>query len=109
MGPSALGACHGADWVRSSDGDVPVAIDMPSVVSCWPQMWVGLPSELSSLFHSRYRLPLAGSTYGLGSMDPPLADWQIKGPLEVSLNVPPGLADVATEMHCSLSELSRTV
>jgi hypothetical protein len=45
-------------------------------------------------------MPVAGSTKGLGSMAPPRLDWQMSGPLELSVNaVPVGLREwaVATD------------
>jgi hypothetical protein len=109
VGPSTAGNCHDADSVSSRAGEVPGKSDRPSAAIRCPQMWVSCPIELSSLFHSRYRFPDRGSRYRFGSIEPPFAVWQVRGPEEPSLNGPYAVAEVATEMHCMFSALSRTV
>jgi hypothetical protein len=67
----------------------------------------GVPPRPSD-FQSRYARP-SPSTNGLGSIDPPSAAWQTRGPAESSMNGPAGVAETAREMHCRCDAAWRTV
>ncbi len=85
---------------KISVGDEPARNPVPALLSCSVQMPAGIDEPPSLDFQTSHGVPLAGSMKGLGSMAPPRADWQSRGPEELSEKAAPVglmLAAVATD------------
>src|SRR5947208_15792891 len=90
----------------SSTPGLPTTV-RPSVLSCCERNSGALPTVSPSDFQSRYARPSL-ATNGLGSIDPPLSRSHTSGPADASENGPAGPDALATEMHWSPDEASRT-
>src|SRR5271170_5994094 len=65
-------------------GDDPGAKPVPAAFSCCDQIYAAAEEPPSFCFQTRYAVPVLGSTYGCGSMDP--VAWHSMGALDTSLN-----------------------
>ena len=74
-----------------SNGVGAVTNDAPSALSCAAHRTAGAVDPPSLDFHVSHAAPVAGSTNGWASIDPPSAGWQYMGPGDVSVKIGLGL------------------